>query len=161
MPEQKINTNSNELPDEEIKKQEVNNKESVQLLSEEDKVINLEEFPPKKRMIEKAKVPIHYYSAYLTEKEGPNTGNKYKLNWNIITIGSADENSIVLEDSTVSYQHAKIQRQSRKFVLYDLMSENGVYLNGKKLLRPKYLSDFDVIQIGRTKLIFRKSSMIN
>lgn len=106
----------------------------------------------------KAKLPLDYHHAWLVEKEGPHTGRKYKLNWHVVTLGFSDDNSIVIDDNTVSPRHAKIERQARKFVLFDLMSENGTYLNGKKMLRPKELNDFDEIGLGRTKLIFRKSS---
>ena len=96
------------------------------------------------------------YQAYLVEKEGPNTGHKYKLNWENISIGYADENSVVIDDPLVSYEHARIKREHERFTLYDLLSENGTKLNGKKILRPASLRDFDEIQIGQTKLIFRK-----
>lgn len=114
--------------------------------------------PGRKVAQTKAKLPIDYHHGWLVEKEGPHTGRKYRINWHNITIGFAEDNSIVIDDSTVSGRHAKIERQKQKFVLYDLMSEHGTYLNGKKLLRPKELNDFDEITLGRTKLIFRKSA---
>lgn len=109
----------------------------------------------------KAKLPLDYHHGWLVEKEGPHTGRKYRINWHVVTLGYADDCSIVIEDNTVSPRHAKIERQGNKFILYDLMSENGTWLNGKKLLRPKELNDFDEIGIGRTKLIFRKSAKIH
>ncbi|MBV6494529.1 MAG: hypothetical protein LDLANPLL_02562 [Turneriella sp.] len=112
----------------------------------------------KKSVLEKAKLPIDYYHGWLLEKEGPHTGRKYKLTWYVVTLGFSDDNSIVIDDNTISPKHAKIERTDGKFILYDLLSETGTYLNGKKVLRPKELSDFDEIQLGRTKLIFRKSA---
>lgn len=109
----------------------------------------------------KAKLPLDYHHGWLVEKEGPHTGRKYRINWHVVTLGYADDCSIVIEDNTVSARHAKIERQGNKFILYDLMSENGTWLNGKKLLRPKELNDFDEIGIGRTKLIFRKSAQVH
>ncbi|MCX7632601.1 MAG: FHA domain-containing protein, partial [Turneriella sp.] len=114
--------------------------------------------PEKRQELGKAKLPLDYCHAWLVEKEGPRTGKRHRIRWHVATIGYADENSIVIEDNTVSPRHAKIERQGKKFILYDLMSENGTWLNGKKLLRPKELHDFDEIAIGRTKLIFRKSA---
>ncbi|HRP69142.1 MAG TPA: VWA domain-containing protein [Turneriella sp.] len=116
-------------------------------------------YPEKKSILEKAKLPLDYYHAWLVEKEGPHTGRKYKLTWHVVTLGFADDNSIVVDDNTISPRHAKIERVENKFVLYDLLSETGTYLNNKKLLRPKELNDFDEIQLGRTKLIFRKSAV--
>lgn len=114
--------------------------------------------PGKKHDLGKAKLPLDYHHGWLVEKEGPHTGRKYKINWHVVTIGFSDDNSIVIEDNTVSARHAKIERDGKSFVLYDLLSESGTYLNGKKLLRPKELSDFDEIGLGRTKLIFRKGT---
>ena len=109
-------------------------------------------------MPEKAELPLSYYLAYLVEKEGPRTGTRYKIVWNEVNIGLGDENSIVIEDPSISFKHARIVNKGGKFLLYDLLSENGTFINGKKLLRPKELNDFDEIQLGRTKLIFRKAS---
>lgn len=112
----------------------------------------------KKSEKETAKLPLDYHHGWLVEKEGPHTGRKYRLNWHTVTLGFSDDNSVVIDDNTVSPRHAKIERDGRKFVLFDMMSETGTSLNGKKLLRPKELNDFDEIGLGRTKLIFRKSS---
>jgi hypothetical protein len=115
----------------------------------------------KQQEMNRAKLPLDYHHGWLVEKEGPHTGRKYRINWHTVTIGYDDDSSIVIEDNTVSPKHAKIERHGNKFVLYDLLSENGTWLNGKKLLRPKELHDFDEIGIGRTKLIFRKSAGYN
>lgn len=115
----------------------------------------------KKYETSRAKLPLDYHHGWLAEKEGPHTGRKYRINWHSITLGFADDNSIVIDDNTISPRHAKIERQGNKFVLFDLLSENGTWLNGKKLLRPKELNDFDEIGLGRTRLIFRKSAGIH
>ena len=112
----------------------------------------------KKSENDRAKLPLDYHHGWLVEKEGPHTGRKYRLNWHTVTLGFSDDNSVVIDDNTVSPRHAKIEREGRKFILFDLLSETGTTLNGKKLLRPKELNDFDEIGLGRTKLIFRKSS---
>lgn len=99
-----------------------------------------------------------FYNAYLLEKEGPHTGKRYPIHWHTVTIGHSEENSIVLSDPSVSFVHAKIVRTREGFVIYDLLSETSVWLNGKKLLRPRILNDFDEIILGRTRLIFRRVS---
>lgn len=98
-----------------------------------------------------------YANAWLIEKSGPSTGRKYPIYWDEITIGRGRDNSIVIEDEFVSFKHAKIRNEKNTFRIYDLASDNGTYLNSKKLLRPKTLYDWDEIKIGRTLFIFRGS----
>jgi len=98
-----------------------------------------------------------YANAWLIEKSGPSTGTKYPIYWDEITIGRGRDNSIVIEDEFVSFKHAKIRNEKSTFRIYDLASDNGTYLNSKKLLRPKTLYDWDEIKIGRTLFIFRGS----
>ncbi|MDH4199516.1 MAG: VWA domain-containing protein [Spirochaetia bacterium] len=100
--------------------------------------------------------PVRRFSASIIEKEGPNTGSVFQIKWDAATIGHGNENTIVIDDPSVSYSHAKIEYKSGEYFLYDLLSESGVFLNDKKLLRPKSLHDFDEIRIGRTRLMFRK-----
>lgn len=109
------------------------------------------------RKLEEARTPVSVQTqVYLVEKQGPQTGKKYPIQWQNITIGQGLENSIVIADVAVSLRHAQIRQKEHYFVLYDLISDQGTFLNGRKLLRPKVLKDFDEIQIGRTFLIFRQ-----
>jgi len=97
----------------------------------------------------------NYTQAWLVEKSGPETGKKFPLIWDEVTIGRDKENAIVINDEAVSLKHAKIKRVGNTFYLFDCASDNGTFLNNKKLLRPKPLSDWDEIQIGRTTILFR------
>jgi hypothetical protein len=92
---------------------------------------------------------------WLLEKDGPETGKKYPIFWKNITIGRDPSNGIVINDIAVSAKHLRIRGVKGAFYIVDLASENGTYLNGKKLLRVKKLSDWDEIKIGRTVFIFR------
>ncbi|MGL4368577.1 MAG: FHA domain-containing protein [Spirochaetota bacterium] len=118
-----------------------------------------EEIPAAVPEIEKTLTPedegFDYCRAWLMQKDGPETGKKYPLYWNEITIGRGKQNGIVINDPTVSSDHAKIRLVKKSYYLFDLVSENGTYLNGNKLLRPKPVHDWDEIRIGRTLFIFR------
>jgi len=103
----------------------------------------------------------NYSDAWLVEKDGPDSGKKYPIFWEEITIGRGKESSIVVEDNSVSLKHSKIKSVDNKFYLFDLASDNGTFLNGKKLLRPKAIYDWDEIKIGRTLFIFRGSKTKN
>ena len=96
-----------------------------------------------------------YKKAVLIQKEGPNPGRQYVIHLGETAIGKSETNDLVLWDKSLSQNHAKIKNIRDRFVIFDLVSDKGVWLNGKKLLRPKILSDFDEIRIGKTTLIFR------
>jgi len=93
--------------------------------------------------------------AWLIEKEGRRPGTVYQLNEGITSIGRREDNDIVLDDPAVSREHAKIRIEEGKFVLYDLVSENGTFVNGERIAN-KEIVDNDEIIIGETVLVFRK-----
>jgi VWFA-related protein len=101
-----------------------------------------------------------YVSAWLYQKNGPEIGKKYPLQQQEIVIGSGKESTVIINDTTVSEKHLKIKNSKGIYTLFDLISDQGTYLNEKKLLRPKVLHDWDEIKIGATVLIFRASPFI-
>ncbi|MCU0844219.1 MAG: VWA domain-containing protein [Spirochaetes bacterium] len=100
-----------------------------------------------------------YAKAWLVQKDGPEVGKKFPMYWEEITIGRDDENAIVIRDDAVSLRHARIREMKGAYYLFDLASDNGTYLNGKKLLRPRPLYDWDELRMGRTLFIFRGSKL--
>jgi hypothetical protein len=102
-----------------------------------------------------------YGDAWLFQKNGPQVGKKYPINMREIIIGSGRDNAIVINDKTVSEKHSKIKIIQGMHTLFDLISDQGTYLNDKKLLRPKVLHDWDEIKIGSIVLIFRASQLKN
>ena len=100
-----------------------------------------------------------YARAWLLQKDGPESGKKFPIFWDQITIGRGEYNTVVTNDQAVSIEHAKIKKVNNAFLLFDLASDNGTFLNGKKLLRPKPLYDWDEIKIGRTLFIFRGTKL--
>ena len=98
---------------------------------------------------------VMYAQAWLQKKEGSRTTGKIPIIEGEITIGSESGNYIVLDDELISLRHSRIKNIKGGFYLYDLISDTGTYLNGKKLLRPRLLHDWDEIRIGRVTFIFR------
>lgn len=98
---------------------------------------------------------VIYSQVWLHHKDDHGAGEKFQMIKSEITIGSDEENAIQIEDSAVSAKHSRIRRIDGGYYLYDLVSERGTYLNGKKLLRPKLLHDWDEITVGDTVFIFR------
>jgi pSer/pThr/pTyr-binding forkhead associated (FHA) protein len=70
------------------------------------------------------------------------------------TVGRAADNSIVIEDSSVSRCHAMLLVEDSQVLLLDLESSNGTSVNGRPALpdEPVRLMDGDVVTIGRVIL---------
>ena len=73
------------------------------------------------------------------------------------------EVEITLEAANVSRRHAEIRRQNDCFILVDLGSYNGTFLNGRRINAPQSLNDNDVIQLGPRgpNIRFRTSGSAN
>ncbi len=72
-------------------------------------------------------------------------------------IGRASDNDIVIRDPNVSRHHAQIENQGSRYLLKDLSSTNGTFINGAAV-DEHVLKNRDVIVIGTTKLQFRRES---
>ncbi|MEW6368380.1 MAG: FHA domain-containing protein [Acidobacteriota bacterium] len=91
----------------------------------------------------------------LIVKKGKNLGAVYPVPWcGVLNIGRNRSNNIVLDDRTASGDHCRLKHDGEKFVLYDLKSTNGVFLNDEKVSQA-YLKDGDALQIGETHFLFK------
>lgn len=71
------------------------------------------------------------------------------------TIGRDPGNDIVLDDSSVSAQHAKVRLEGKTFALFDLASTNRTLVNGTEITRQE-LADGDRVEFGRKALVFKQ-----
>jgi hypothetical protein len=86
---------------------------------------------------------------------GASMGQVFNLSLESVTsIGRAKANDIVLEDVAISSQHCRIRPENGLFVVHDLRSTNGTFLNERKITRAQ-LSSGDVLKVGETSLQFR------
>ncbi len=70
-----------------------------------------------------------------------------------VNIGRVAGNEVILADSSVSRQHARITRnQSGQYTIVDLGSLNGTFVNGDQVLEEREIRDGDVITVGRVDL---------
>jgi len=82
--------------------------------------------------------------------------DKYQLQKGVsLTIGRHKDNDMAIEDSAVSGHHAKIDALGNRFVLIDLQSKNGTFVN-EQLINSHWLNDGDVIDIGEHTLVFEQ-----
>jgi len=79
-------------------------------------------------------------------------GQQHELDKDIVTIGRAIENDIVVTSKRVSREHARIRREGRKLLLEDLGSTNGTFVNEKPVTEAQLKLD-SRLRIGET--IFR------
>lgn len=86
-------------------------------------------------------------------KLGENVVHKYFFDKDIVNIGRARDNDIVIENLAVSRNHARIRRIDGKYILTDLNSANGTFVNGVRITKTEILHN-DVISIGKHNLIF-------
>ena len=69
-----------------------------------------------------------------------------------MTIGRDTSNDIVLTDRSVSSHHAVIRHMQGEWVLADLESRNGTYVNGSAIATDTSISERDVVQFGAVRL---------
>ncbi len=74
----------------------------------------------------------------------------------VVRIGRSPDAQLVLEDDYVSTRHARIYRTPDGYVVEDLGSTNGTYLNNTRLTGPTPFTTSDTLRIGRTLMIVEK-----
>jgi two-component system response regulator HydG len=92
--------------------------------------------------------------AELIVMNGPLAGTRYSLDGAEILIGRAPNARIVLSDPDIGWRHSQIVRRGGRFVVIDLKTSVGTYVNGTRSAE-RWLEDRDQIGIGKTILMFR------
>ncbi len=93
----------------------------------------------------------------LVVKRGPNAGSRFLLDEVVTTAGRHPESDIFLDDVTVSRRHAEFIRRGKDFLVRDVGSLNGTYLNRGRI-DSAVLAGGDEVQIGKYRLVFLTSS---
>ncbi|MGL5929368.1 MAG: FHA domain-containing protein [Dermatophilaceae bacterium] len=92
-------------------------------------------------------------TALLVVLRGPNTGARFLLDDDEVTSGRHPESDIFLDDVTVSRKHAVFRRGADSYVVRDIGSLNGTYVN-RRLVDEVALTTGDEVQIGKFRLVF-------
>jgi hypothetical protein len=87
-------------------------------------------------------------TAMLLVVEGPVPGKRIYMDQPVLLVGRDDLCDLVIADRQVSRHHASISREDDHYVLRDLGSKNGTFLNGQEMDGPQALQDGDEIQIA-------------
>jgi pSer/pThr/pTyr-binding forkhead associated (FHA) protein len=86
----------------------------------------------------------------LTMQRGPNVGKTYELVKDVVTLGRDMSNDIVINDAESSRHHARLTKQGVTYVLEDLGSTNGTFVNSARLSTPRPLNPGDMMGVGET-----------
>jgi hypothetical protein len=91
--------------------------------------------------------------ALVVRSGGGRTGETFALEGERTLIGRSPDCEIFLDDVTVSRKHAVVHRREDAFVIEDLGSLNGTFVN-KRRIESGELDDNDEVQIGKYRLTF-------
>jgi dipeptidyl aminopeptidase/acylaminoacyl peptidase len=97
------------------------------------------------------------YPAKLTFESGPFAGRIVALPNQMVTVGRAPENDVVVSDPATSGRHGRIEVRGGAFWISDLGSTNGTLVNGEPVIE-KQLGDGDLIAIGQNTIRFTLES---
>ncbi len=87
------------------------------------------------------------------EGQSPQGAEQHELGDGIVSVGRSDDNTIVVTDASVSRHHAQLTRTNEGYVLKDLGSANGTFVNNQRTVEQP-LRDGDVVLFGRFKMTF-------
>jgi pSer/pThr/pTyr-binding forkhead associated (FHA) protein len=93
---------------------------------------------------------------FLVVTEGGLSGVSVDLTDQQITLGRANDATLVLNDDYASSRHARIFPQDGQWIVEDLGSTNGTYLDRQKVTRPTPVPVGVPIRIGKTVLELRR-----
>ncbi len=85
--------------------------------------------------------------------QGRDQGRRVDLQRPVVSLGREGSNTIQLHDSEVSRNHAEVRHEDNTFLLVDLQSSNGTFVNSETITEHR-LQSGDRVQIGRTLMIF-------
>jgi pSer/pThr/pTyr-binding forkhead associated (FHA) protein len=96
--------------------------------------------------------------AWLVVRQGAQANQQLQLRAGSNTVGRDGQRAeLVVDDPSVSGEHARIRYENGAFVLYDLASTNGTFVNGRRIDKQR-LMDGDQVRLGRLECVFK---MIN
>jgi pSer/pThr/pTyr-binding forkhead associated (FHA) protein len=87
-------------------------------------------------------------------RTGPLKGQRYQIKTPVLNIGRADYNDLVIPDGSVSTSHAKLQRREGVWVLVDLDSTNGTFVDGDKISGEAPLAPGAMVRFGDVQVVF-------
>lgn len=84
----------------------------------------------------------------LVMRTGPTPGKVIDLTEDSLTIGREPSNEIPINDAEISRKHARLSVQGDNYVIEDLGSTNGTFVNGQRLMGPHVLKPGEIVSFG-------------
>lgn len=88
--------------------------------------------------------------------EGAREGMEMPLGRGPITVGRSSESNVVIRDDYTSTHHARLELQRSGWVVIDLESTNGTFVDGQKVTAPMTVAERTPITIGTTTFELRR-----
>lgn len=92
----------------------------------------------------------------LVVEHGANQGERFPISQRQFTIGRGRQCDVTLPDARLSQCHTEIRWQDGAWIVYDLNSANGIWINRRRLNGPYQLRPGDQLGVGRTILSFSR-----
>ncbi len=89
----------------------------------------------------------------LVIRQGPGAGQAIEVQQPILTIGRSRENDLHVDDAQISRHHARLVQQGLAYVLEDLGSMNGTFVNNQRISAPASIQPGDMIRLGNNVLM--------
>src|SRR5215510_8488074 len=87
-------------------------------------------------------------------RTGSLKGTRLLVKTPIVNIGRADYNDLIIPDESVSTSHAKLQRREGVWVLVDLESTNGTFVDGERIKADTPIAPGTMVRFGDIQLVF-------
>jgi pSer/pThr/pTyr-binding forkhead associated (FHA) protein len=92
------------------------------------------------------------YLRYTCLGQNPTTVQLLK---DVTVLGRSPQTDIPLADDNASRRHCQVRKWAGKFLVEDLQSKNGTFVNGAKISKEHPLNDGDLIAVGDTTIVFK------
>lgn len=96
-------------------------------------------------------------TATLVVRQGTQAGMSFVISGSQVILGREEGLDIVLQDPESSRRHARVSWQGGRYIIEDMGSTNGTFVNGMQITMPTALNPGDSIGIGQTALVFQLS----
>lgn len=95
--------------------------------------------------------PLH---CRLIFRNGPFARRAFMLHQDVTTIGRGMGSDVLLQDQTISRQHARLTFMGGQWIIEDVNSSNGVFVNNKRIRRPLALAHGDLVRCGDVECVY-------